>query len=298
MDNLLLLINDYSNQLDEKICGICGSDLVGIEFTDIIKTNNDKSLNEIINMVLISVSNKLYHKKCYENFKLDRKCENCQFDIKNVRNCKIADSKKYHIVCYENIINEKESKENKLTLDFEEEKIKKGKIINLKSLNKQKSTIPEINQLNGYITDIRLSKIKESENSEKYNIYYHGVPNINTIILYSNNQIILKLIDQTNIVNPNIANYYALLTGLYISKYLKIKNIELKGSNQLIINQLNGLFKVKDDTIKIYYDYAKKLMKNFDTININYEQPYRMTEINQYIETYKNLPNRCLKINV
>jgi hypothetical protein len=157
-----------------------------------------------------------------------------------------------------------------LNFDEEYDNNEHNKTIDIKSSNKIKQTIPEIDILKNYVSDIRLSKIKIN-NSYDHKIYYHGVPNINTFILLENNKIILKLIDKTNIDLPNIAEYFALITAIYISKYLEISDLEMFGCNELIIKQTNGLYKVKNDQIKIYNNYLKKLIKSFKSVKINYK---------------------------
>ena len=52
----------------------------------------------------------------------------------------------------------------------------------------------------------------------------------------------------------NQAEYEAILKGLQILHEVMAESIEVFGDSQLVINQLIGLYKCKDDILKGYYD--------------------------------------------
>ncbi len=62
----------------------------------------------------------------------------------------------------------------------------------------------------------------------------------------------------------NEAEYYALLLGLQKCKELNIKKIKIFSDSKLIVNQVKGSFKVKDEKLKNIYKKVLNILKNFD----------------------------------
>ena len=64
----------------------------------------------------------------------------------------------------------------------------------------------------------------------------------------------------------NYAEYSALILGLKEAINRNIKILYVEGDSQLVINQLNGKFKVKSKNLIDLYTEAKNLSKKFDKI--------------------------------
>ena len=73
-------------------------------------------------------------------------------------------------------------------------------------------------------------------------------------------------IDKTN----NFAEYRGLIIGLKQSIEMGIKNIAVEGDSLLIINQMNGVYKVKSDNLIELHNEAKELIKQFDKISFKH----------------------------
>ena len=82
----------------------------------------------------------------------------------------------------------------------------------------------------------------------------------------------------------NIAEWAALRNGI---KYLKDQSwsgvIEIYGDSQLVINQLNGVFKVRKDTLIPYYTECMEILKgwNWSAIWIAREQNKECDELSR-----------------
>ncbi|GJV29965.1 reverse transcriptase domain-containing protein [Tanacetum coccineum] len=63
----------------------------------------------------------------------------------------------------------------------------------------------------------------------------------------------------------NEAEYEALLAGLRIAKEMKIQELIIFVDSQLVANQVNGLFEVRQPVIKQYMEKAKELISSFPT---------------------------------
>ncbi|GFE68258.1 ribonuclease HI family protein [Chroococcus sp. FPU101] len=66
----------------------------------------------------------------------------------------------------------------------------------------------------------------------------------------------------------NEAEYTGLVIGLEKAQQLGIKTLEVRGDSQLIINQVNGLWKVKSDKLQDLFNQARRLISQFNKINI------------------------------
>lgn len=60
----------------------------------------------------------------------------------------------------------------------------------------------------------------------------------------------------------NIAEYAALLTLVKEAQRLGIQNIYIQGDSQLVVNQVNGIWKAKDYTMKQYRDRVIAVLKH------------------------------------
>ena len=66
----------------------------------------------------------------------------------------------------------------------------------------------------------------------------------------------------------NQAEYEALLAGLRAADGLGVKRLKAYSDSQLVVNQLNGDFEVKDPVMSKYLEKAKALVARQDYFNI------------------------------
>lgn len=62
----------------------------------------------------------------------------------------------------------------------------------------------------------------------------------------------------------NVAEYKGLILGLKQLKYLNISKVIVKGDSMLVINQMNGKYKVNAPHLIPLYNEVKKLIKDID----------------------------------
>jgi len=70
------------------------------------------------------------------------------------------------------------------------------------------------------------------------------------------------------IATNNVAEYLGAIYGLQEAIHLKAKRIVLLVDSQLIARQLRGEYKVKDQTMKKFFDLAVNLFREFDSVEI------------------------------
>ena len=66
----------------------------------------------------------------------------------------------------------------------------------------------------------------------------------------------------------NVAEYEGLLMGLEELIRLKRKRIVVQSDSQLLVRQLNGEYRVKDEKLKVLYQRALTLLRQFDSCRI------------------------------
>ncbi len=68
----------------------------------------------------------------------------------------------------------------------------------------------------------------------------------------------------------NYAEYSALIRALKIAIYFKAKVVKIRTDSELVVKQISGDFKVKNDQIKKLHDLAVSLLKSIDNCKIEH----------------------------
>jgi ribonuclease HI len=66
----------------------------------------------------------------------------------------------------------------------------------------------------------------------------------------------------------NVAEYEALLMGLEALLKAGKKKIRIQSDSELLVRQLNGQYRVKDEKLKLLYDRAMVLLRQFDWYHV------------------------------
>ena len=86
-----------------------------------------------------------------------------------------------------------------------------------------------------------------------------------------------KIVDTYSInlgvTTNNVAEYGGLLAGLNRCHELNIKVLQVYGDSKLVINQVNGKWKVRNEKLKAIHSQIKKVQPFFTTIS--FEHVYR-----------------------
>ncbi len=68
----------------------------------------------------------------------------------------------------------------------------------------------------------------------------------------------------------NVAEYTGLIIGLKEALQRNIRMLMVEGDSLLVVNQMNGVYKVKALNLIPLYEEAKKLAEQFDTISFHH----------------------------
>ena len=72
--------------------------------------------------------------------------------------------------------------------------------------------------------------------------------------------------DATN----NIAEYSALVCALQEALVMKARELQIFTDSELMVRQVTGVYKVKNEKLKVLFDQVRCLMGGFDRVDINH----------------------------
>lgn len=87
-------------------------------------------------------------------------------------------------------------------------------------------------------------------------------------ILDENGAVVKELSRYLGRTTNNVAEYEGLLMGLEALLQLGQKNIVVQSDSQLMVRQLTGEYRVKDEKLKIKYQRAMDLLRRFGSYRI------------------------------
>lgn len=101
--------------------------------------------------------------------------------------------------------------------------------------------------------------------------------------LYNENQEeIFSISKDIGVATNNVAEYTALVEGLTKALSEKITQIEVRADSELMVRQMVGQYKVKNEALKILWKKAQELSKLFQSFSIQHvrrEQNSRADEL-------------------
>ncbi len=83
----------------------------------------------------------------------------------------------------------------------------------------------------------------------------------------------------------NYAEYHGLIFGLKTASKKGISALECYLDSELVVKQLNGEYKVKDETIKLLFNEIQSLNKDFDSITFTHIR----RELNKHADKLVNI---------
>lgn len=113
--------------------------------------------------------------------------------------------------------------------------------------------------------------------TERYFIYTDGGARGNPgpaagagVILDASGEIVAEVSDYLGITTNNVAEYRALIMTLRRASELSCRRIAVKMDSELVVRQLNGIYKVKDEKMKPLHAEVRRLLANFDEATIEH----------------------------
>jgi len=89
-------------------------------------------------------------------------------------------------------------------------------------------------------------------------------------VLYHGEAVVFEEGQKLGEVTNNIAEYTGLIEGLKAALNHGATEITVKSDSELMVRQLNGIYKVKTPHIKTLFDEARSLLKQFSSTEITH----------------------------
>ena len=95
-----------------------------------------------------------------------------------------------------------------------------------------------------------------------------GPAGCGAVILDENSVVVRELSRYLGHTTNNVAEYEALLMGLEVLVELNRNRIVVQSDSQLLVRQLNGEYRVKDEKLKVLYQRVTNLLRQFSAYRI------------------------------
>ena len=92
-----------------------------------------------------------------------------------------------------------------------------------------------------------------------------GPSGIGALLTNRSGRTLAEVSDYIGETTNNVAEYRALLAGLERALQIGVRSVEVRADSQLMIRQLEGLYKVKMPHLKPLFEKAKQLLARFES---------------------------------
>ena len=90
------------------------------------------------------------------------------------------------------------------------------------------------------------------------------------VVIKSEKETLLEVSDYIGKTTNNVAEYMALIRGLEEALDMGNKSVEVYSDSELVVKQLNGEYKVKNEGLVPLYLHTRSLIKKFNHFSINH----------------------------
>lgn len=151
-----------------------------------------------------------------------------------------------------------------------------------------KLTQPEIEALTQGLTPELVNKLETKyrpvikkllgrlQKGDSYELFVDGAADLHTGragiggVIYRDGEEISSFAESLPGATNNEAEYQALITGLRLALKLKIDRLVIKSDSELVVKQLNGVYRVKHERMVPLHQTVKSLLEKFDECTINH----------------------------
>ncbi len=115
-----------------------------------------------------------------------------------------------------------------------------------------------------------------------------GPAAIGAILKDTRGKVVATVSKAIGVATNNEAEYRAIIAALEKALKLDAKQIELRSDSELVVNQLNGRYKIKSTALRPFYLQAAQLLGQFEKVAVVYVPREQNTEADR-------LANEALK---
>lgn len=97
-----------------------------------------------------------------------------------------------------------------------------------------------------------------------------GPAAIGAVIRAPSGEVLTEISEALGVATNNVAEYTAVLRALERAATLGAREVRLRSDSLLLIEQLNGNFKVKNPTLRVLHQKVRTAAKVFDTVHFEH----------------------------
>lgn len=97
-----------------------------------------------------------------------------------------------------------------------------------------------------------------------------GPAAIAAVVQEGNGEVVEERSEAIGIATNNVAEYRALLLGIERAAALGARRLELIGDSELIVRQVNGEYKVKDEALRALHRQVREALDDFEEWSIRH----------------------------
>lgn len=97
-----------------------------------------------------------------------------------------------------------------------------------------------------------------------------GPAGIGVVLVDTAGEVIGEMSRSLGVQTNNVAEYEAVIAGLELAHELGVSDLVLKADSTLVVNQLNGDWKIKNDRLRQLAVKARTLMRNFEAVRVEH----------------------------
>jgi ribonuclease HI len=90
------------------------------------------------------------------------------------------------------------------------------------------------------------------------------------VVIFKDGENILQIKDYIGETTNNVAEYTALKRALVECKSIGAREIKVYMDSELVVRQISGQYKVKNENLRIIFNEVKELMTGFSSVEASY----------------------------
>lgn len=97
-----------------------------------------------------------------------------------------------------------------------------------------------------------------------------GKAGVGVVIYNEADKVVKKVAEFIGVTTNNVAEYMALIYALEEALHLKAKEVECFLDSELLVRQLKGSYKVRDNKLRLLYHQVRHLENFFENVNFHH----------------------------
>jgi len=93
-----------------------------------------------------------------------------------------------------------------------------------------------------------------------------GPAAVGAVISSKDGQVLAEIAEALGVATNNVAEYTAVLRALERAHELGARRVDLRADSKLLVEQLNGRWKIKNPTLRVLHEKVREVAKGFDTV--------------------------------